>query len=234
MTTKNHAGATFETRTRDLRFTKPSVTEQGSEGSGEVDPSGGITVAALYIDPRGPYPKMAGVECWDAERDAANYDGPWPVVAHPPCGPWTAFRHLYQSGEHCLGPIAFGQVRRFGGILEQPARSLLFSAAGAPAEPLVYDAWGGWWVAVDQLHWGHVAHKRTWLYFVGIAPSALTAPPYPEREPTHDLMGGRGRNAKANRHGRREASKELRRRTPPAFAEWLIELARSVRRSGAT
>ena len=28
------------------------------------------TVAALYVDPRGPYPKMLGVECWNEARDA--------------------------------------------------------------------------------------------------------------------------------------------------------------------
>ena len=39
--------ATFETRTRDLRFTKPSGTEQGSEGSGDVEPGSGITLGDL-------------------------------------------------------------------------------------------------------------------------------------------------------------------------------------------
>lgn len=23
-------------------------------------------IAALYIDPKGPYPKLSGVDCWDA------------------------------------------------------------------------------------------------------------------------------------------------------------------------
>jgi hypothetical protein len=30
------------------------------------------TVAALYIDPRGPYPIMPGVDCWDEARDSAQ------------------------------------------------------------------------------------------------------------------------------------------------------------------
>ena len=42
-------------------------------------------IAALYIDPRGPYPKMAEVDCWDETRDARLYDGPHAIVAHPPC-----------------------------------------------------------------------------------------------------------------------------------------------------
>lgn len=42
-------------------------------------------VAALYVDPRGPYPKLVA-EWYDAARDARTYEGPLPVVAHPPCG----------------------------------------------------------------------------------------------------------------------------------------------------
>ncbi|HEX2612685.1 MAG TPA: hypothetical protein VHO02_03720, partial [Fibrobacteria bacterium] len=56
-----------------------------------------ITVAALYVDPRGPYPSMPGVECWDEKRDARNYAGPHPVVAHPPCGRWCAMARLNES-----------------------------------------------------------------------------------------------------------------------------------------
>ena len=40
-----------------------------------------VDVAALYVDPRGPYPELLGPElCWDAERDARLYDGPHPVA----------------------------------------------------------------------------------------------------------------------------------------------------------
>ncbi len=70
-------------------------------------PVDSVQVAALYIDPRGPYPTLLGAEhCWDAARDARSYDGPWPIVAHPPCGPWSAFKHLYRGAEHDCAPRA--------------------------------------------------------------------------------------------------------------------------------
>jgi hypothetical protein len=187
-----------------------------------------ITVAALYIDPRGPYPKMAGVDCWDATRDARLYDGPHPVVAHPPCGPWSAFKHLNRHQTKDCAIRAVEQVRAFGGVLEHPANSALFRALRLPLPGEFPDSAGGYTIKVDQLHWGHVAHKWTWLYFVNVPRGALTPPPFPDRKPTHDLMGARGRNAGAKREGLREASQELRRRTPIAFAEWLVSLARSA------
>lgn len=61
-----------------------AATADPHEGS----PVGSVQVAALYVDARGPYPKISGVDCWDETRDARLYAGPWPVVAHPPCGPW--------------------------------------------------------------------------------------------------------------------------------------------------
>jgi len=49
MTTKNHDGATSESRTRDLRFTKPSATESSSAASDGVDPTGGTWVFGVLI-----------------------------------------------------------------------------------------------------------------------------------------------------------------------------------------
>lgn len=183
-------------------------------------------VAALYVDRGGPYPKL--VEHWyDEARDARKYDGPWPVVAHPPCGPWGAFAHLCKTSaqDPALALRALDQVRSFGGVLEHPRNSRLYTHACLPKPGELPDSFGGFSIDVDQLHWGHVAHKRTWLYLVGIRAEDITAPPEPDRRPTHDLMGGRGRNAGAQRPGRLEASKELRRRTPLAFAQWLLSLA---------
>jgi hypothetical protein len=63
-----------------------------------------VTVAALYVDPRGPYASMPGVDPWDVERDARTYAGPYPVVAHPPCGSWGRFRNLTIWSLWAVGP----------------------------------------------------------------------------------------------------------------------------------
>jgi hypothetical protein len=195
------------------------------------------TIAALYIDPRGPYPKLEGVECWDAERDARKYDGPHPVVAHPPCGPWGALKHLYRGNEHDCAPRAVEQVRRFGGVLEHPASSLLWAHCGLPRPGEFSDGFGHT-IEVDQCAWGHVARKRSWLYIVGAPLLAALSSVRTGGTPTHWVSGFRtstGRNPKHYKQngravppGIKVCSAQQRRRTPPAFAEWLVSLARSV------
>lgn len=189
----------------------------------------GRTVAALYVDPRGPYPLMPDVDCWDETRDARLYAGPHPVVAHPPCGPWGKLRHLYRKHEHDCAPRAVEQVREWGGVLEHPSGSLLWAHCGLPRPGELPDAWGGKTLEVDQCDWGHVARKRTWIYLVGVRLERY--PRLPKREPTHWVSGGRGRNCARNHTpvppGIKICSAQQRRRTPPRFAEWLVQLARS-------
>jgi hypothetical protein len=187
-------------------------------------------VAALYVDPRGPYPRMVGVDCWDATRDAQLYAGPWPVVAHPPCGPWGRLRHLCRNQPAELAPLAVAQVQRWGGVLEHPAWSRLFHALRLPRPGELPDEHGGYTVAVDQCDWGHVARKATWLYVVGYPRAALRFPP--RREPTHWISGARRRIKTTGGlvpPGIKICSAQQRRRTPPAFAAWLVALARSAR-----
>jgi hypothetical protein len=42
-------------------------------------------IAALYVEKNGCYFNLPGVDPWDVKRDARLYDGPYPVIAHPPC-----------------------------------------------------------------------------------------------------------------------------------------------------
>jgi hypothetical protein len=192
-------------------------------------------IAALYVDARGPYPKL--VEQWyDETRDARTYAGPLPVVAHPPCGPWGRLRHLSRKDDPTLAPIAVEQVRRWGGVLEHPRESKLWDHCGLPRPGELPDVWGGVTVQVDQCNFGHIARKTTWLYLVGV--SSLGALPS-RREPTHWISGFRStsrprkydRRGSAVPEGIKVCSAQQRRRTPVAFAEWLIALAATARRS---
>lgn len=135
-------------------------------------------IAALFVEKNGPYANLENVDAWPAARDARNYPGPWPVVAHPPCSRWCKLaglveaRYGYKKGDDggCFA-FALEAVRKFGGILEHPAFSAAWQAFGL-TEPLP-NIWtrcidGGWIVEVRQLDFGHPAEKRTWLYAFGV------------------------------------------------------------------
>lgn len=187
-------------------------------------------VAALYVDPRGPYPRIEGVDCWDEARDARLYVGSHPVVAHPPCGPYCRVRHLYRGAEQDCALRAIEQVRAFGGVLEQPARSRLWAVADLP--PPGQGDGVGFSLAVEQVSWGHPCRKPTWLYFVGVPAHAAVATRRTGGTPTHWCSGGRKRSSGSGGlipPGIKAASAQMRRRTPPAFAAWLVALARSAR-----
>ncbi len=188
-----------------------------------------MIAAALYIDPRGPYTSMLGVDAWDIDRDATTYDGPFPVVAHPPCGSWSLLKHLARpdaAGRAC-GPRAVEQVRRWGGVLEQPKASGLWAACGLPMPGEPPDAYGGVSIEVAQVDWGHVARKRTWLYLVDVeVPTTFPSP----RVPTHWVSGSRTAIKGPVPPGIKVCSPRQRRRTPPLFAEWLVALASTATR----
>lgn len=191
-----------------------------------------MTVAALYVDRRGPYVGMRGVQPWTKERDARVYPGPHPIVAHPPCGAWGGNAHLHAALDRDLALLAVKQVRRWGGVLEHPARSALFAYLPKPGEPP--DEHGGYSIEIDQCEWGHVARKRTWLYLVRVPRSALRAPPFFGREPTHWVSGRRSRGSSSDGAlvpaGIKVCSREQRNRTPERLARYLVALARSAAR----
>lgn len=183
------------------------------------------TVAALYVDPGGPYPQLPGVECWDAQRDARLYEGPHPVVAHPPCGPWSRLRAFCKHQPRDCALIAVDQVRRWGGVLEHPDASLLWPACNLPLPGGLPDHLGGWSVRVRQVSWGHRAEKLTWLYVVGLGPGSVQL--RTGGTPTHCV------NSRKRDTHLLKLSAQGCRRTPPAFAEFLVDIARRSTRPEA-
>jgi hypothetical protein len=172
------------------------------------------TVAILCTARNSVYKTIPGVDVYDIDRDAKNFEGGMPIVAHPPCRAWSAYcRHQAKPdrGEKELGLWCADQLRKWGGCLEQPAHSHLFKAAGLP---LPGHPEGNLWSAdVWQFWWGYPMRKATWICFSGIDTRSIQ---YPLRLHMH----GNDR--------RRELvmSKNQRSATTLEFATWLIEAAR--------
>jgi hypothetical protein len=141
-------------------------------------------IAALYVEERGVYAGLDGVDIWPLARDARLYAGPHPVVAHPPCSRWCRLAGLVEARwGHRRGDdggcfaSALASVRRWGGVLEHPAYSDAWAAFDLPI-PLSTGGWqrgmcGGWSCRVEQWRYGHPAKKATWLYAFGTALPSL-------------------------------------------------------------
>ena len=141
-------------------------------------------IAALYVETGGAYYGRDDIDPWDIDRDARTYDGPWPVIAHPPCATWCQLAPVNQKrwgkmigDDHGTFAAALAAVRQWGGILEHPAYSYAWRRYRLPVPHR-----GGWTTALDdpgmtteldQSAYGHPARKRTWLYAVGIDPAPL-------------------------------------------------------------
>lgn len=186
---------------------------------------GGVSVAsvaALFVREDSIYKTMPGVDAWDKARDARLYDGPGPVVAHPPCRAWGNLSQFAkpEPGEKNLARLAVAMVRAFGGVVEHPITSRLWSEQG------IYvgrsDPFGGAFLVVDQYWWGHRARKRTGLYIVGVDLRDL--PSMPMVLGDAPMVAGRT----TRQSGKKEITKAERERTPPDFAHWLVDVARSV------
>ena len=136
-------------------------------------------IAALYVDPKGTYSEVDGVDLWGEDRDARLYAGPYPVVAHPPCSRWCRLAGLVEARwGHKRGDdggcfeAALDAVRRWGGVLEHPAYSDAWAAYDLNKPPtgggwVVADWEGGWTCYIEQGRYGHAAKKATWLYANG-------------------------------------------------------------------
>lgn len=176
---------------------------------------------------------------WDEAQDARLYDGPYPVVAHPPCQRWCRFAkgievtHGYKVGDDgsCFA-AALVAVREYGGVLEHPAFSLAWDYFRLPKPQSTI----GWTTSLDddgavcyveQGRYGHPMRKATWLYAVG--------PLLPElrwgRQLDSELQEFKwGHRADKPEHDRnRPRVDALHSVTPPAFRDALLGIARAAR-----
>jgi hypothetical protein len=201
-------------------------------------------IAALYVIENGIYSARPDVECWGEKRDARQYAGPWPVVAHPPCARWGSYwfggptarvRRLKGDDDGCFA-AALASVRRWGGILEHPKGSHAwkhFDLAIPPAQGgwVKADEFAGFTCQVEQGHFGHMCRKPTWLYASGIELRAL--PWWPSEACARIDLGchrGDDRRKKIKRGQVAQLSHRQRASTPLEFAELLLSMARTARR----
>jgi hypothetical protein len=181
-------------------------------------------VAALYVETNGVYYGLPDVDPWDQKRDARDYAGPWPVVAHPPCKSWSIMGQcrpeIVRGDDGGCFLAALMAVRTYGGVLEHPAHSHAWPRFGLPRPP--YEGWArsitdeGWVCEVDQFKYGHRANKRTWLYYIGATPPPM-------------LAWGRGSRSPITVRNDGGGGRDKRSATPEAFRDVLLDLARESR-----
>jgi hypothetical protein len=183
------------------------------------------SIAVLFARADSIYKTMPDCDVYDIERDARNYRGKLPVIAHPPCRAWGGLSHFAKPryGERKLAIWAVLQIRRNGGVLEHPAASRLWKVMRLP-EPGQRDQFGGFTMVIDQDWFGHRAEKRTRLYVLGCEPCDVPAFPIRLEEPTHVVSPSNNIRVGHPLY-RPQLRKPEREHTPPALAEWLCELA---------
>jgi hypothetical protein len=205
-------------------------------------------IAALYVQAGGAYYGLPEVDPWDEARDARRYEGPYPVVAHPPCQRWGRFwagqpLYIKRTGQRkvkgddggCFA-AALAAVRRWGGVLEHPEGSHAWTHFGL-SKPLRGGGWvaadshGGWTCCVEQGRYGHYARKPTWLYAVRCELPELrwgrSAPQFPQWAiDKHGLDYCKRAGELAFKGGGVNSTARIH--TPAEFRDVLVRMARSA------
>lgn len=192
-------------------------------------------IAALYVQDNGAYFNLPGVDPWPESRDARQYSGPHPVVAHPPCQRWgsmASVNYARWGGEHnrpgndggCFA-AALDAVKTWGGVLEHPKASRAFAAHGIPAPRGIgwHRCVDGWVCEVWQSAYGHRANKATWLFYSGDA----LPPEMDWRRVVGTHQVGQHDQRGKDRNKPTLSSKEAA-ATPIKFRDVLIAMAQSV------
>lgn len=177
-------------------------------------------ITVLFARKDSIYKSFPDLDVYDIFRDARTWRGGNSVIAHPPCRAWGQLRHFAKprADEKQLAQFSVDLIRKYGGVLEHPARSTLWQAAGLPP-PGKFDAFGGFTFPIFQSHFGHRAEKKTFLYIVGMNPRHLPAIPFSLAPASHVCETRK-------RDGRPSIRKSEREQTPVDLALWLVSVAK--------
>lgn len=207
------------------------------------------TIAALFVQEHGAYYGLEFVDPWPEKRDARLYQGPHPVVAHPPCQRWgkmwfgqpltvkrTGIRKQKGDDGGCF-ESALAAVRRCGGVLEHPWQSHAWPHFGLNVPPrsggwISADSFGGWTCCIEQGQYGHYARKPTMLYVVGVLklPELKWGHTEAKYDPAVVARMGLKRAKRLGEVGARGGGTDSTARihTPVEFRNLLISIARSA------
>ncbi len=188
-------------------------------------------VSILFARHDSIYKQFDNCDVWDIKRDALNWPGGTPIVAHPPCRAWGQLSHMAKprANEKDLARWAVDKVRQYGGVLEHPKQSKLWPDKNLPL-PNEVDAFGGWTLPIYQCNFGHTAEKPTYLYIVGLSPERIP-PMLITQGQDACIIGSHGRRSDGSRlqpgdYGyRKSCYRPDREHTPPKLAQWLVEIA---------
>lgn len=206
-------------------------------------------VAALFVQENGCYSGLKDVDVWSEKRDARLYEGPWPVVAHPPCQRWgkmwfgqsltvklTGMRKKKGDDGGCF-EAALESVRKFGGVLEHPWQSHAWphfelNVPNRSGGWVAADMLGGWTCCVEQGQYGHYARKPTMLYAFNVdLPELIWGHTEAKYDPAVVARMGIKRAKRLGEVGARGGGTDSTPRihTPIAFRDLLLGIARSAK-----
>lgn len=115
-------------------------------------------ISVLCVHKRSNYKLIENLDLWDEERNAYNFTGTNPVIAHPPCAQWSRMKAFAYPDlkEKMLAAHCYDLVMENGGIFEHPAGSSLWKYVGANRKQII---------SIDQHWFGFPARKTTYLLF---------------------------------------------------------------------
>lgn len=183
------------------------------------------SIPVLFVDENSLYKNYSIFDAYDHSRDALTFYDRCPIICHPPCRLFSRLRSFSNASpsEKKLAFFALDRIRMFGGILEHPRSSTLWTSGNFNLDGSV-DQYGGFLRSVNLSWFGYPAQKKTMLYFVGISPVQLPSFPLSLSAPSFSIGSSKNNRLK-------EISKNARSQTPDHMIKYFIQVMEIINKS---